>query len=710
MNQEIVKQLEQELKISEIYINRVLELLKDENTIAFIARYRQDYTNGLDENQIKYISDRYEYVLKLEDRKQAIIKSLTEKEILTPELENSINQATKLVELENIYKPYSTGRKTRANIAIEKGLKPLADFLLKLKVKADFKKEVEKYINKEKNVNSYEEALDGAQDIIAEIVSNDTNSRNSWIDLIYNHGKIVTKLKNAEADTENKYQIYYDFSKPIKFLQGYQIMAIDRISSKKIISYSFEYKSEYLTDFLVNKYTKKVEWEGKIYIENGVKSGLKRLLIPSVENQVYSEILLKAHETSAQIFANNLTKLLLQKPIKNKIVLGWDPAYRTGCKLAVVDKNNKVLKIDVIYPTKPRDKNDLQLSETTLLNLIKEYKIDLIAIGNGTASWESTQFVAQLIKKHQLNVQFIITSESGASIYSASENAQKEFPDLSVEQRSAINIARRNIDPLAELIKIDPKSIGVGQYQHDISKKMLKEKLDFAVSSCVNKVGVEINTASAELLTHISGLNLTIAKNIVNYINKNKMIKNRKELLNIKSFNEKIYQQAAGFLRVNDSDEFLDKTSIHPEMYENAYKILKHLNINEFNLEKLNKINLNSENIEKISKELKIDFYETKLILENFQNPLRDYRDDLDDPILRNDIVNFEDLQIKMKFKGIVRNITEFGAFIEIGLKDDAFLHISKFTKELMINDIIDVEIESINKTNGKIAVDLVKQ
>ncbi|UWD33955.1 Tex-like N-terminal domain-containing protein [Mesomycoplasma molare] len=705
MDEIIIIELSKELDIKPIYIKRVLELLEDDNTIAFISRYRKDYTNGLDEIQIKEIYDRYKYNLKLNQRKEAIIKSLKEKDILTPELETSILNTKKLIELENLYKPYSTGKKTKANIAIAKGLKPFALFLLSLNKKVSLENEANKYIDSSKGVNNLDDVIEGSKDIIADIVNNDLETRNKWLDLIYAHSKITTKLKDKEKDVENKYQIYYNFSKPIKYLQSYQIMALNRAYDKKIISFSFEYKKDFLTKFIVNKYTKKVQWEGQKYIEDAVKNGLKRLLIPSVENQVYSELLSKAQEKSANIFTNNLTNLLLQKPIKNKTILGWDPAYKTGCKLAVVDSTNKVLEIDVIYPTKPRNNNDLIDAENKIINLLKKYNIDLIAIGNGTASWESIQFISKVIQDNKLNVNFIITSEAGASVYSASKVAIKEFPDLSVEQRSAINIARRNIDPLAELIKIDPKSIGVGQYQHDIPSKLLDEKLEYSVTSCVNKVGVDVNTASTNLLSYISGINLKIAKNIVSYIIKNEKIKNRNELLKISGISEKIFQQAAGFLRISDSDEFLDKTSIHPELYEKTYKIINHFNLELKNLDKIKDIS-----IEKIVKELKLDYYETKLIVDNLSNPLRDYRDDLSDPILRNNIIEKEKLEIGMQFKGIIRNITEFGAFIEIGLKDDVFLHISNFNdKEININDVVNVEIFQI-KPEGNITVNLIKE
>ncbi|WP_436359148.1 Tex-like N-terminal domain-containing protein [Mycoplasma sp. 480] len=708
MNEKIINQLEKKLNIDSKYIKRVLELLEQENTIAFISRYRKDYTNGLDEVEIKEIYDLYNYNLKLEARKESIIKTLTEKEILTDQLKESILKCEKMVELENLYKPYSTGKKTKANIAISKGLKGFATFLLSLNRKVNFTKEAEKYINPQKEVNNVTDVIEGAKDIIADIVNNDVEIRQKWVDLIYKYSKIVTKLKNRENDIENKYQIYYSFNKPIKYLLSYQIMAIDRATEKKVITNSFEYKNDFITEFIINKYTKKVEWEGKQYIEEAVKSGLKRLLIPSVENQVYSELLLKSQETSANIFAKNLTKLLLQKPIKNKIILGWDPGFVSGCKLAVVDANNKVLSIDVIYPTKPKNNQDLVEAENKILQLIKDFKVDLIAVGNGTASWESINFISKLITKHSLEIKFIITSEAGASVYSASKAGIKEFPDLSVEQRSAISIARRNIDPLSELIKIEAKSIGVGQYQHDIPVKLLNEKVDFAISQCVNSVGVDINTASVDLLVHISGLNLKTAKNIVSYIEKNKKINSRQEILKISGINEKIFEQAAGFLRVNESSEFLDKTSIHPDMYKKAYKIMELYGLSIFDYDKFKYLN-NEQEINNIKIKLNLEYFEIKLILENLSNPLRDFRDDLDDPILRNNIVNKDELEKGMIFKGIIRNITEFGAFIEIGLKDDVFLHSSKYQEnKININQVVEVEISDINQENGNVAVNLV--
>ncbi|MBN3534384.1 helix-hairpin-helix domain-containing protein [Mycoplasma procyoni] len=709
MKEAVIKEISAEISIDYKYINRVIELLEQDNTIAFIARYRKDFTNGLDEVQIKTIFDRYHYIYKLEERKEAIINSLKEKELLTKELQDAIIATKKMVELENLYKPYASGRKTRAAVAIAKGLKPLAEIILKIPRNINLQQEAKKYIDPQKEVNTIEEALEGAEDIISEVVSNDLVLRDKWAELLYKHAKLVTKLKDQQKDEENKYKLYYAFSKPIAFIQSYQIMAIDRASDKKVISFSFEYKKDFLEQWAINKYTKKVDWEGAKHIENAVKSGLKRLLIPSIENQVYSELLQKAHDKSASIFAFNLEKVLLQKPIKNKVILGWDPAYVSGCKLAVVDQDNKVLEIAVIYPTKPRNAADLEQAKQKLIELINKYKIDLIAVGNGTASWESADFIAKLIKEQKLNIQFIITPEQGASVYSASKKGIEEFPDLSVEQRSAINIARRNIDPLSELIKIDPKSIGVGQYQHDIAPKVLSEKLDYVVQSSVNKVGVDVNTASVELLTHISGFNLRIAKKLREYVEK-KPITNRQDLLKVSGINEKVFQQAAGFLRIKESKEFLDKTSIHPEMYANTYKLLKHLNI-DFNKDKIN-IDSSQKNLEKLSKETEIEFFETKLIVESLNNPLRDYRDDFEDPILRNDTKTIDQITKGMKFKGIVRNITEFGAFVEIGLKNDAFLHISKLNAKniedvLSINQTIDVEIEDINIEQQKVSLNL---
>ncbi|WP_033161157.1 Tex-like N-terminal domain-containing protein [[Mycoplasma] collis] len=703
MNKEILNYLANLLKTEHLYIERVLQLLKEENTIAFIARYRKDFTNNLDENAIKLISDEYNYQLKLAKRKEFILQTLKEKEILTDDLTNLINNAKKLVELEAIYKPYATNKKTKASLAIDSGLKPLALEILSFKKDVSLSEKAKKYINK--NFDNEEKVLQGSCDIIAEIVSQDQDLRTYFITNIKKWAKLTTKKKENSLDEDSKYKIYYNFSKPLVFLQDYQVMALDRANNKNIISLKFEYDKEFLISKAVNKYTKTYIWEGYELIKKAVIDGCKRLLFPSIENQIYNEILEKAHLKSVNTFSNNLSYLLLQKPLKNKTIMGWDPGFNSGCKLAIVDKNNKLLDIKVIFPLKPQNKTNE--AKKIIFDLIKKYNIEIIAIGNGTGSWESIEFLEKLIIENNLNVNFLRTSEVGASIYSASKKAQEEFSDLTVEKRSAINIARRVIDPMAELIKINPQNIGIGQYQHDIKKKLLEQELDYTIKSCVNKVGVNINSASIELLNNISGFNKKIASSVIKYIQTKGMITNRNELLKIPYLTEKVYEQAAGFLRVYESDNIFDKTKIHPESYANAEKILNFLKFDK-SLIGTKKTEITETIIENIQKELKINYYDIKLILESINEPFRDFREQFDDPILRNKNLKFDDLSLEQNLKAIITNVTDFGLFADVGLKNDAFMHISKINNnDFYVGQIIDVKIESIDQEKERINLKL---
>ncbi|VEU59131.1 Tex-like N-terminal domain-containing protein [Mesomycoplasma neurolyticum] len=704
---EIVGYLAQKINTKEIYIERTLELLEQENTIAFIARYRKDYTNNLDEKEIKIIDDEYQYQKKLLKRKEFIINTLKEKELLSDELLSLIKNTKKLIELEAIYKPYSTNRKTKASIAIALGLDPLAKDILQFKKDLPLIEKAKQYLNE--TLDTVEKVINGAKDIIAEIVSQDGELRNFAFNNISKRAKILTNKKNNDLDSEKKYELYYKFAKPIIYLQEYQLMAIDRAYNKDVISVKLDYDKNFLINKAISKYTKNYIWEGKLIIEEAIKDSYKRLIFPSVETQVYNELLEKAHIKSTNIFAKNLQQLLLQKPLKNKVILGWDPGFNSGCKLAVVNYNNELLSIKVIFPLKPHNK--IQDSETIILDLINKFKIEIIAIGNGTGSWESIEFIENLITKNNLKIHFLRTSEVGASIYSASENAQLEFPELSVEKRSAISIARRVVDPMAELIKINPQNIGIGQYQHDIKKSILEKELNYTLSFCTNKVGVNLNSASVELLSNISGFNQRIAKQVVKYIQTKGMILNRNDLLKIPYLTEKVFQQAAGFLRISESANIFDQTKIHPEMYSKAEEILKYLKLDKNSIGKVQFL-VNDEIINEVHNELNIDFYTTKLILESFNEPFRDFREQFSEPLLRNKSLKIENLEIDNQLKAIITNITDFGVFADIGLKNDAFIHISEIknleNNALYISQVIDVKIAKIDLEKQKINLSLV--
>ncbi|MDE6472900.1 MAG: helix-hairpin-helix domain-containing protein [Ureaplasma sp.] len=710
---ELIKKTSQLLNITEKQVDVTLSLLEEGATIPFIARYRKEMTNNLNEDQIKEIDNEYKYQINLANRKEAILNILTTKELLTPELENLINSCEKLSELENIYKPYKEGKKTKASIAIKLGLKPFAEWIMKLSKTADVKKEAEKYLTDE--VKTVEDAISKAKDIIAEIVSNDQEIRDALKETIMKFASIKTELKPKAVDENEIFKIYYDFGSWIKNLTSYRIMAINRAEAKKIISVRFDYRLDYSLKKAYYKYSKNFDGESAIIVREAIDDSFKRLIVPSVENDVRNTLTEKAEQECSERFARNLEQLLYQSPIRNKNILGWDPGFRTGCKLAVISKNNDLKLVDVVFPF-----NENKKDETTkkLIEMIENNNIDIIAIGNGTASRESEEFIANLIKENNLKCEYCIVSEAGASVYSASKNAQKEFPDLTVEKRSAISIGRRIIDPLAELIKIPPLSIGVGQYQHDLPEKELNDKLDFVVSKVVNKVGVDVNTASEILLSHVSGLTDSLAKNIVEYRQKNNYINSRNDLLNIKGFTDKKFEQASGFLRVI-GNEVLDKTDIHPESYQLAYEIMKQFNINNDEIgtksakEKLMKIN-----IEEISSKLNSDIYTIQGIINGLTNELRDYRDKFNQPILRKDILNIENLTEKTVLQGTVRNILDFGAFIDIGIKEFALLHKSQMNLAenqtvydvLDINDIVNVSVILLDLKNKKIQVSLVSK
>lgn len=708
----IIQPMAAQLHIQPEQIRNTLQLLEEGNTVPFIARYRKEVTKGLDEEQIRVIQEQYEYQVNLEKRKEDVKRLIEQQGKLTDEIIAGINACEKLSQVEDIYRPYQQKRKTRASDAAAKGLKPLANWLLQLYRDADVKAEARKYLNDK--VKDVESAIQGAEDILAELASDDPAVRQKIRSSMERYGRLTTKEKKKHTDDKKVYKMYYDYSERISTLASHRIMAIDRGEKEKVLSVAVDFDKDFITDWTIRRFTKKRQSPCVPYIEEAVRDALKRLAFPAVEREIRAQLSEKAHEQSIEVFSLNLERLLLQPPVKNKMVLGFDPAFRTGCKLAVVDKNGNMLDVSVIYPTPPNAK--IKEAKQKMLQLLKEYPIDIIAIGNGTASRESEAFVASLIREYHLNVAYTIVSEAGASVYSASKLARDEFPELHVEQRSAISIARRILDPLSELIKIDPQSIGVGQYQHDLPTARLKERLDFVVSKAVNRVGVNVNTASQELLKNISGLSQATAKSIVEYRKANGELKNRKELKKIPKIGAKSYEQAAGFLRIEDGDEMLDRTSIHPESYAVARRVLQQLSIasQDMGSEQAQEA-VKQADVDALIKTCESDRYTIQDILEAIATPLRDYRDRYDAPLLRSDVLELEDLHIGDQLEGVVRNVVDFGAFVDIGLHEDGLVHISKMSRHrvshpselVSVGDIVKVWVYHIDEEKQKVQLSL---
>ena len=702
MNESIIKGLALENNIKEEQITKTLALLEEGNTIPFIARYRKDITGNLDEEQIKNISDRYKYELNLLERKEDVIRLIDEKGLLTEELKNQILSASKLVEVEDLYRPYKEKKKTKATEAIKLGLEPLAKIILSFPDQLF----VDKFINE--NVKTKEEAIEGAKYIIAEYISDNAYYRKYIRNNIFNHGKIVSKLKKDAEDENKVYEMYYDYSEEINKIKPHRVLAVNRAEKEKVVNVSLDYSVEYIRDYLKNKMVKKDNECGK-YVEEAIDDSLKRLILPSVEREIRSELTDTADDSAIINFGKNLESLLLTPPIKEKVVLGFDPGYANGCKIAIVDKTGKYLFSTVIYPFK--DENS---ARDILLDLINKFKVDIIAIGNGTASRESEKFISSLIKDNNLDTKFIIVSEAGASIYSVEDVAIEEFPNLSPNERSAVSIGRRLQDPLSELVKIPPEGIGVGLYQHDVKESKLKENLDFVTTKCVNEVGVNINTASTSILKYISGLTKKSIDKIVEYREKNGMFTSREEIKKKKVLTDKTYEQAIGFLRITNGSNPLDKTGIHPESYDETIKLLNSLGftINDLGKEELvNK--LNTLDIESLSKEIGVDYYTLEDIIEDLKKPNRDPRDSIKTPILKSDILTIDDLEKGMKLEGTVRNVVDFGAFIDIGLHNDGLVHISEISDDyikhpsdvLSVGDIVTVYVKDIFKEKEKVAL-----
>ncbi len=712
MNNIIIEEIAKNLNLKVKQVEVVLNLLSEGNTIPFIARYRKELTGSLDEDNIRSIDEVYQYQQNLFNRKEDVIRLIDEKGMLSDEIKASVMACTKLVEVDDIYRPFQEKKKTKGTIAISQGLEPLSKFIFSF-CDGNPNKEAEKYLTDE--VISTEMALEGAKYIIADIISDNPKYRKEIRRITYRDGLIVSKVKKNVDDPNKIYEIYYDFSEKVNRIKPHRILAINRGEKEKVLTVSVDIDVEYIISYLEKEIIIK-ENECSKLVREAIRDSYNRLIKPSIEREIRAMLKEEGEESSIKNFANNLEGLLLTPPIKGRVVLGFDPAFRTGCKLAIVDEVGNLLETAVIYPTEPHLK--IEESKKDLLDLIDKYKVDVIAIGNGTASRESEKFVADSIKDSKRKVEYIIVNEAGASVYSASPLAASEFPNLTVEKRSAVSIARRLQDALAELVKIDPKSIGVGLYQHDLSAKKLDESLGFVVTKTVNQVGVDINTASPSLLSYISGLNKRSIDAIMDYRNKNKKILSRDELKKIKGITDKIYEQSIGFMRVIDGENILDKTSIHPDNYEDAEKLLKKINLTKEDVgtaklqEELKNIDLN-----KFAEELAIDKITLKDIVDYLSRPNRDPRDDIPKPILKDDVTKIEELKLGMKIQGTVRNVVDFGAFIDIGLHNDGLCHISKMSNEyikhpsdiLSVGDIVDCYVVDISLEKEKVSLSLLE-
>ncbi|XCQ24747.1 Tex family protein [Bacillus infantis] len=709
--EEMLKLVSAELKINSKQVKSVISLLEDGNTVPFIARYRKEQTGALDEVQIRDIMERWQYIQNLEQRKEEVLRTIEEQGKLTPELAAQIGKAVKLQEVEDLYRPYKQKRRTKATQAKEKGLEPFAEWMLAF-TKEPVEEKAAAFISEEKGVNTAEEAIAGARDIIAEMVSDDPESR-KWIRReTFKSGKIETSVKDADNDEKKVYEMYYEYEEPISKIVPHRILAVNRGEKEDILRTAIRPNIDMMQSYLKKKWIKNLSSPSAVPVSEAIEDGYKRLIQPSIEREIRNELTEKAEEQAIHIFSENLRNLLLQPPLKGKVVLGVDPAYRTGCKLAVVDETGKVMDIGVIYPHPPVSKT--KDAKEKVKQIIKTFKVEMVAIGNGTASRETEQFIADILKELSGDIYYIIVNEAGASVYSASDLAREEFPDFQVEERSAVSIARRLQDPLAELVKIDPKSVGVGQYQHDVSQKRLSESLTFVVETAVNQVGVNVNTASSSLLQYVAGLSKTVANNIVKKREEEGKFLSRVQLKKIPRLGAKTYEQAIGFLRIAGGKEPLDRTSIHPESYQDAVKLLSRLGFKTTDIgsEEL-KAALAGIDIKQTAEELETGELTLKDIIDALRNPARDPRDDLAKPILKTDVLKLEDLKPGMELQGTVRNVVDFGAFVDIGVKQDGLVHISKLRKQFVkhpldvvsVGDVVTVWVDSIDSQKGRVAL-----
>ena len=716
MNENIIKQISDELNVTNKQVEVTLEMLQEGNTIPFIARYRKDKTQGLTEEQIKVISDAYEYQVNLLKRKEDVIRLIEEKGLLTEELKTDIMNCTKLVEVEDLYRPYKEKKKTKATEAIKNGLEPLAKMIMSCPLTGDINKLASKFIND--NVENVEKAVEGAKYIIAEWISDNASYRKYIRNSMYKFGIIETKLKRNAEDKNKLYEMYYDYNEPVLKIKPHRILAINRAEKEGIISVKISLDGAKIMEFLERKNIKNKDSFCAKYIKEAIEDSYKRLIFPSVEREIRSDLSDKAEESAIENFGKNLQALLLTPPLKEKVVLAFDPGYVNGCKLAVVDKTGKYLDSMVIKPFLNNiDEEKINKCKKDVVNLIKKYNVDIIAIGNGTASRESERFCAEMIKEYSLSCKYVIVSEAGASIYSASKIAIEEFPDLAVEKRSAVSIGRRLQDPLSELVKVPPEGIGVGLYQHDVSGKKLSDSLDFVVTKAVNSVGVNVNTASPSLLKYVSGIKKNNIEKIISYREKHGRINSREELKKEKLLSDKTYEQAIGFLRITEGTNVLDQTGIHPESYSVALALLNDLgfSLKDVGTDKLiNK--MDNIDIDNYVNKLNTDKYTLEDVVNNLKRPNRDPRDEMPQPMLKSDVLDIKDLKVGMKLQGTVRNVVDFGAFIDIGLHNDGLVHISKISKDyikhpsdvLSVGDIVDCYVEEIFNDKEKVALSLI--
>lgn len=705
----INKIIADELSIKLSQVDAAVKLIDEGNTIPFISRYRKEATGALNDEQLRNLYDRLTYLRNLDEKKATVLSSIEEQGLLTDELKAQINDAMTMVVLEDLYRPYRPKRRTKASIAKEKGLEGLANIILLQMTKKSLNEEAKAYLNPEKEVNTIEDAINGAKDIIAENISDDADYR-MWIrKYTFNNGSIVSKAKDEKA--ESVYEMYYDYSEAVKKVPGHRVLAINRGEAEKVLTVKISVDEEQIIKYLESKVIVNNNENTVPQLKEAITDAFSRLIFPSIEREIRNELTEKAEDSAINVFGKNLEQLLLQPPVSGHVVLGWDPAFRTGCKLAVVDATGKVLDTTVIYPTAPQNK--VEESKKTVKALINKYGISLISLGNGTASRESEVIIADIIKEADSHVEYAIVNEAGASVYSASKLATEEFPNFDVGQRSAASIARRIQDPLAELVKIDPKSIGVGQYQHDMNQKKLSDALTGVVEDCVNKVGVDLNTASAALLEYISGINKTLAKNIVEYRETNGRFKNRKQLLKVPKLGPKAYEQCAGFLRILNGENPLDATSVHPESYEITNKLLDKLGFSVSDIKTGLKLSDMIKDKKKLSSELSVGELTLSDILKELEKPGRDPREDSPKPALRSDVLSLEDLREGMILKGTIRNVIDFGAFVDIGVHQDGLVHISQICEQYIkhplekvsVGDIVEVKVLSIDMAKKRIAL-----
>ena len=716
-NQErIIEEIVKKLNLSKKQIKNVIQLIEEGNTVPFIARYRKEQTGALDEVQIHDIHENWQYGLNLEKRKEEVLRLISEQGKLTDELKKEIIGSSKLQQIEDLYRPYKQKRRTKATKAKEKGLEPLAKWIFSLPLDVDIKEKAQEFISEEKKVNSVEDAIEGAQDIIAEWVSDDANIR-QWVrEKTFKQGTLQATLKDKEKDEKQVYAMYYEYEEPVIKVVPHRVLAMNRGEKEEILRINVIPPIEEILSYIKRKFIHKSHSNVSTYVEQAIEDGYKRLIQPSIEREIRNELTEKAENQAIHIFSENLRHLLLQPPLKGKIVLGVDPAFRTGCKLAVVDETGKVLNIDVIYPHPPQEKPEE--AKKKVLSIIENYQVEIIAIGNGTASRETEQFIAKVIQEVKgRDIYYLIVNEAGASVYSASKLAREEFPDLQVEERSAVSIARRLQDPLAELVKIDPKSVGVGQYQHDVSQKKLTDSLTFVVETVVNQVGVNVNTASVSLLQYVSGLSKAVAKNIVKKRDEEGKFVNRKQLKEIPRLGAKTYEQCIGFLRILDGDQPLDRTAIHPESYEEVERLLQRVDhsIDDLGSQSLRE-RLENLDVEDAATELNIGKPTLKDIIDALIRPERDPRDEITKPLLKKGILKLDDLEPGMQLEGTVRNVVDFGAFVDIGLKNDGLVHISKMSKKFVkhpmdlvsVGQVIRVWVDEVDKERERVALTMV--